>query len=779
MLAAIVAGNEIVTRVGMAASGAFHKRGFHPTAVCGIFGGTAAAMRLAGCNARKTASALGIAGSFAGGLFAYLEDGTATKPMHAAWAAHGSVLAARLAALGAEGPPSVLEGRFGLYHAFLGAEKGEVDIESQLADLGERWETPRIAYKPYPACHFMHGSLGSTASLLGDVSPDEIDEVVVTIPEAGVSLVLEPANAKIAPRTEYEGKFSLQYSTAAMLVHGRVGVQTYSEEALADPATLELAKRVRYETKDYPTYPAAFPGGVRIRTRDGRTLEADFPYQQGGPENPMSADEVRAKFRENALLALSADAAEALEVAVLSLDEQESVRSVFPLLAESECPHDSRSLGSFPWRNRRAPLPNAPPARRTCRRARPSRWNLPVPRALPLIGQRTAMSRRADGDRHRDPRVGRRGGDPVCLGARACGCLPRDARRADEGLGLFGVIIPEEYGGLGLDLTTYVLIQIELSRGWMSLSGVLNTHFLSAWMIQQYGTDDQRQRYLPRMAKGEVRSAYSMTEPHAGSDVQAIRTSAVRDGDDYVITGQKMWATNGLRAGLVMLLAKTDPDADPPHRGMTAFLLEKEPGVTEQPGLTIPPPLKKLGYKGVESTELVFDGFRTPASSVLGGEAGVGRGFQVLHGRDRARPRQHRGARRRHRTRAFEEAIGYAQEREAFGKPIAEHQAIQLKLAQMATKIEAARLLTIQAAERKDAGDRADLEAGMAKLFATETAAEVALEAMRIHGGYGYSQEFVVERLYRDAPVLILGEGSNEIQQLVIARRLLELHARG
>jgi alkylation response protein AidB-like acyl-CoA dehydrogenase len=347
-----------------------------------------------------------------------------------------------------------------------------------------------------------------------------------------------------------------------------------------------------------------------------------------------------------------------------------------------------------------------------------------------------------------------------------------------KGLGLFGVIIPEEYGGLGLDLTTYVLIQIELSRGWMSLSGVLNTHFLSAWMIERYGTDEQRQRFLPRMATGELRSAYSMTEPHAGSDVQAIRTTAVRDGDDYVITGQKMWATNGLRAGLVMLLVKTDPEADPPHRGMTAFLLEKEPGVSEQPGLTIPPQLKKLGYKGVESTELVFDGFRTPASSVLGGEAGLGEGFKYFMGAIEL-GRVNIAARGVGiATRAFEEAIAYAQEREAFGKPIAQHQAIQLKLAQMATKIEAARLLTTHAAERKDAGDRADLEAGMAKLFATETAAEVALEAMRIHGGYGYSQEFVVERLYRDAPVLILGEGSNEIQQLVIARRLLELHAR-
>jgi len=344
-------------------------------------------------------------------------------------------------------------------------------------------------------------------------------------------------------------------------------------------------------------------------------------------------------------------------------------------------------------------------------------------------------------------------------------------------LGLFGVIIDEEYGGLGLDLTTYALIQIELSRGWMSLSGVLNTHFLSAWMIQTYGTEEQQRRYLPRMAAGETRSAYSMTEPHAGSDVQAIRTLAVRDGDEYVITGQKTWATNGLRSSMVMLLAKTDPDADPPHRGMTAFIVEKEPGRAEQPGLTIPPPLRKLGYKGVESTELVFDGFRTPAASVLGGEDGVGQGFKYFMGAIEL-GRVNIAARGVGiATRAFEEAIRYAQEREAFGKPIAQHQAIQLKLAQMATKIEAARLLTMQAAERKDAGERADLEAGMAKLFATETAEEVVLEAMRIHGGYGYSQEFVVERLYRDAPLLILGEGSNEIQQLVIARRLLERYA--
>jgi alkylation response protein AidB-like acyl-CoA dehydrogenase len=343
-----------------------------------------------------------------------------------------------------------------------------------------------------------------------------------------------------------------------------------------------------------------------------------------------------------------------------------------------------------------------------------------------------------------------------------------------KAMGLFGVTIPEEYGGLGLDLLTYVLIQIELSRGWMSLSGVLNTHFISAWMIKTFGTDEQKDHFLPRMATGEIRSAYSMTEPHAGSDVQAIRTRAVRDGDEWVITGQKMWATNALRAGMMTLLAVTDPTAEPRHRGMTAFVLEKEPGAHELQGLTIGPPLRKLGYKGVESVELSFDGFRAPAHAVLGGEAGVGEGFKYFMGgielgRCNVAARGVGIA-----TRAFEEAIRYAQQRDAFGKPIAQHQAIQLKLAQMATKIEAARLLLMQAAEKKDAGERADLESGMAKWFATETAEEVALESMRIHGGAGYSQELVVERIYREAPLLLIGEGSNEILQLVIAKRLLE-----
>ena len=344
-------------------------------------------------------------------------------------------------------------------------------------------------------------------------------------------------------------------------------------------------------------------------------------------------------------------------------------------------------------------------------------------------------------------------------------------------LGFFGVTIPEEYGGLGLGLDTYAQIVIELSRGWTSLSGIVNGSFIAGYMLRHFGTDDQKERLLPRLASGEMRASFSMTEPHAGSDVQSIRTIAVRYGNEYAITGQKMWVTNGWRSGVIMLLAKTDPSADPPHTGMTGFVLEKEPEVSQLPGLTIPMPgMKKLGYKGLESTELLFDGYRAPASAVLGGEEGVGQGFKYfMSGIEVGRVNvAARGAGMA--LAALEDSLAYAQQREAFGKKIAHHQAVQLMLAKMATRAEAARLLVVQAAERKAAGERADLEAGMAKFFATEAAQENALDAMRIHGGYGYSPEFRPERYYRDAPLLLIGEGSNEIQQLVIARRLLERH---
>ncbi len=335
LITAIVVGNEIVTRVGMATPGAFHKRGFHPTSICGIFGATAAVGRLYGYDVDTITRALGITGSMASGLVAYLEDGTPTKPIHPAWAAHGAILASSLAQFGAIGPKSVFEGKFGLYHAFL--DTADVDLEEQLSDLGTRWETPNIAYKPYPACHFIHGTLGATAQAADGrtFSSDEIDEILVTVPAAGVSLVLEPEDKKRLPRSEYEGKFSLQYSTAAMLARGHVGIADYTDEAISDRSVLDISAKVRYETKEYPTYPQAFPGGVRITTTGGDVLEAELEYQQGGPDNPMSREDVLAKYRENAATALGASAMQAFEGAVLSIDAHAEVGAVFAPLAEA------------------------------------------------------------------------------------------------------------------------------------------------------------------------------------------------------------------------------------------------------------------------------------------------------------------------------------------------------------------------------------------------------------------------------------------------------------
>ena len=341
-------------------------------------------------------------------------------------------------------------------------------------------------------------------------------------------------------------------------------------------------------------------------------------------------------------------------------------------------------------------------------------------------------------------------------------------------LGLFGVTIPEEHGGMGLDLTTYAMIVEELSRGWISISGIVNTHFIGSYLLMKFGTPAQQERLLPKMATGEIRAAFSMSEPELGSDVAAIKTSAVKDGDDYVINGSKMWVTNGLMSGLVFVLVRTDREASPPHRGLTCFVAEKEPGASENPGLTVPPKIKKLGYKGVESTELVFDGYRCPADMILGGEdAGLNKGFAQMMdalevGRVNVAARGVGIAQR-----ALELGLRYAQERRTFGKPIAEHQAIQFKLADMATKVEAARLLMLKAATLKDAGERSDVEAGMAKLFASETGKEVVEDSFRIHGGYGYSKEYEIERLYRDAPLLLIGEGTSEIQRMVIGRKLI------
>jgi alkylation response protein AidB-like acyl-CoA dehydrogenase len=346
-------------------------------------------------------------------------------------------------------------------------------------------------------------------------------------------------------------------------------------------------------------------------------------------------------------------------------------------------------------------------------------------------------------------------------------------------MGLFGLTIAEEYGGIGESLLTYALVVEELSRGWMSISGIVNTHFIVAYLITRHGTAEQRERLLPRMATGELRGAFSMSEPGCGSDVAAIRTRAVPADGGYLINGQKMWLTNGARSGVVATLVKTDLGAPTPYGNMTTFLLEKEPGFGETvPGLTIPGKLEKMGYKGVETTEMVLSDHLAPASSVLGGDAGLGIGFrQMMDGIEVGRVNVAARA-CGISIRAFELAVAYAQQRETFGKPLYEHQAIAFKLAEMGTKIEAAHALMVNAARLKDSGQRNDVEAGMAKLLASEYCVEVVQESFRIHGGYGYSKEYEIERLMREAPFLLIGEGTSEIQKTIISRGLLKEYRR-
>ena len=346
---------------------------------------------------------------------------------------------------------------------------------------------------------------------------------------------------------------------------------------------------------------------------------------------------------------------------------------------------------------------------------------------------------------------------------------PADIVEGLKDLGAFGLMIPEEYGGLGESLLTYALVVEEIARGWMSVSGVINTHFIVAWMIMHHGTEEQKAYFLPRMATGEIRGAFSMSEPGCGSDVAAIQSRAVREGDEYVLNGQKMWLTNGGSSTVVAVLVRTDDDAAEGasvYKRMSAFLIEKPAG------LTIPGKIEKMGYKGVDTTELIMDGLRLPASAVLGGAPG--RGFyQMMDGVEVGRVNVAARACGLAR-RAFELGIEYAQQRETFGKPIAEHQAVAFRLADMGTKVEAAHQMMVMAARKKDSGERNDLESGMAKLIASEYCKEVVEDSFRIHGGYGYSKEYEIERLYREAPMLMIGEGTADIQKMIIARRLLE-----
>jgi len=349
---------------------------------------------------------------------------------------------------------------------------------------------------------------------------------------------------------------------------------------------------------------------------------------------------------------------------------------------------------------------------------------------------------------------------------------PQDIVDGMKEMGLFGLTIPEEYGGLGESLLTYALVVEQIARGWMSVSGVINTHFIVAYMINQHGTDEQKRHFLPRMATGEVRGSFSMSEPDLGSDVAAIKTRAVEDGDDFVLDGSKMWLTNGGTSNLTAVLVKTNEGQPKPYQNLTCFLVQKPEGYGEvAPGLIVPGKIDKMGYKGVDTTEMVFKGHRVPGTAVLGGKRGGGFA-QMMDGVEVGRVNVAARA-CGISIRAFELAVEYAQQRRTFGKPIAEHQAIAFKLAEMATKVEAAHLMMVNAARLKDRGERNDVEAGMAKLIASEYCSEVTQEAFRIHGGYGYSKEYEIERLMREAPFLLIGEGTSEIQKTIISRGLL------
>ncbi len=342
---------------------------------------------------------------------------------------------------------------------------------------------------------------------------------------------------------------------------------------------------------------------------------------------------------------------------------------------------------------------------------------------------------------------------------------PQDIADKLVDLGLFGATISPEYGGLGLSAVTYAKIAERVSAVWMSVTGIFNAHLIMAQAVERAGTEEQKQAWLPRFASGELRGGVALTEPDCGTDLQGVRAKAVRDGDEYVIDGTKMWITNSLEGNVLAVLVKTDPKAKPAHRGMSLILAEKSSGYEGKK-------LEKLGYKGIDTGELQFDGVRVPAENLIGGEEGRGL-QQILSGLELGRINV--AARGAGLARAcLEESLAYAQQRKTFGKPIVQHQSIQIKLADMATRVEAARLLVDQAAHAYDTGERCDMEAGMAKLFATEAAVENSMEAMRIHGAYGYSKEFNIERYYRDAPLLAIGEGTNELQRIIIARQLVE-----
>ena len=653
--------------------------------------------------------------------------GTDAKSLQVGFAVDAGIRAARLAAAGAQADPEAVDAWLGLVGGSAHSRPAAVDPSGPAVPNG-------LAVKLYPCCYALQRPISALSELAGselapELDPAAIRRIVLRTPEATVVPLIHHR-----PASGLQGKFSLEYAAAAALLDAYPGFDSFTDAAVRREAARRLVSLV--ETKLDPGGSWLLDGEfeAEIHTGDGTILRARQQFPPGSPARPPTAAQLQAKLAD----------------CVRGLDTD-------PV--------------SWTWDN----------AADVLRRWLPDRTPTKASGMDELNEDERAMVGLVRDFVNREVR-------PVVRELEHANTYPDKLIEQMKQLGIFGLAIPEPWGDTQVSTSCYALITEELARGWMSLAGAMGGHTVVAKLLLAYGTQAQKRAYLPRMATGELRATMALTEPGGGSDLQAIRTVARRvrgdgpggtgggsppcvdraGGASYVVNGSKTWITNARRSGLVALLCKTDPKARPAHAGISIILAE--PG----PGFTVSRDLPKLGYKGVESCELTFDDYRVPDTALLGEREGEGFA-QMMRGLEIGRIQVASRALGVGQA-ALDDALRYAQQREAFGKPIWKHQSIGNYLADMATKLTAARQLVLYAARCYDSGRRADMEAGMAKLFASETAMEVALDAVRIHGGYGYSTEFDVERYFRDAPLMIVGEGTNEIQRNVIARQLIQRH---
>ena len=652
--------------------------------------------------------------------------GTDAKSLQVGFAVETGIRAARLAAAGASADPAALDD-------WLALVGGDPDVAGPDAAGRRGPAVPGgLAVKIYPCCYALQRPISALAQLASaGLDPSRVRRIVLSTPEATVVPLIHHR-----PETGLQGKFSLEYAAAAALLDGHPGFASFTDAAVRRPDARRLAGLVETELTPGGSWLLDGELHAEVGLTGGAVLRASQQFPPGSPACPPTGGQLDAKL------------ADCLAGAGTSPDQWTWANAASVL---------RRFL---PAGRPPAPGPPARPRAPHHRAARPLTTHTTGGRPMPeLSTEEQDIVELVRDFVDREVR-------PAARELEHANTYPEKLIGQMKQLGIFGMAIAPPWGEAQVSMPCYALVTEELSRGWMSLAGAMGGHTVVAKLIQAYGTDEQKDRYLPRMATGELRATMALTEPGGGSDLQAMRTVARRDDGHYVVSGAKMWITNARHSGLTALLCKTDPAADPPHRGISILLAE--PG----PGFTVSRDLPKLGYKGVETCELAFDGYRAPASALLGRREGEGFA-QMMRGLETGRIQVAARALGVGRA-ALEDAMKYAQEREAFGKPIWQHQSIGNYLADMVTKLTAARQLVLYAARCHDAGQRADMEAGMAKLFASEAAMEIALNAVRIHGGYGYSTEFDVERYFRDAPLMIVGEGTNEIQRGVIARQLIK-----